>query len=45
MLILPAEENDEDLLKPKYDFSDLVGRLKWEGDVLAEQKKLRDEWD
>jgi uncharacterized protein YpuA (DUF1002 family) len=45
VLILPAEENDKDLSKVKYDFSDLVGRLKWEGDALAEQKKLRDEWD
>ncbi|MBI2729485.1 MAG: hypothetical protein HYX40_01805 [Sphingobacteriales bacterium] len=30
--------------KPKYDFSDLVGKLKWNGDAVAEQKKLRDEW-
>ena len=27
-----------------YDFSDLVGRLTWKGDALAEQKRLRDEW-
>ena len=27
-----------------YDFSDLVGRLIWKGDALAEQKRMRDEW-
>jgi len=26
------------------DFSDLVGRLKWRGDAVAEQRELRDEW-
>lgn len=31
--------------KPKYDFSDLIGKLEWNGDALAEQKKLRNEWD
>ncbi len=45
VLILPIEENIEQLQKTKYDFSDLVGKLKWKGDALAEQKKLRDEWD
>ncbi len=28
----------------KYDFSDLVGRLTWQGDALAMQRTLRDEW-
>ncbi|MDA0265550.1 MAG: hypothetical protein O2890_00440 [Cyanobacteria bacterium] len=27
-----------------YDFSDLVGRLTWQGDALATQRSLRDEW-
>lgn len=27
-----------------YDFSDLVGRLKWNGDALEEQQRLRNEW-
>ena len=45
MLILPIEENDEDLLGRKYDLSEFYGKLKWEGDALAEQKKLRDEWE
>ena len=30
--------------KQRYDFSDLVGRLEWKGDAVAEQRRLRDEW-
>ncbi|MEH2415190.1 hypothetical protein [Nostoc sp.] len=30
--------------KSNYDFSDLAGKLVWEGDALAMQKVLRDEW-
>ena len=30
--------------KPRYDFSDLAGRLKWRGDPVTEQRKMRDEW-
>jgi hypothetical protein len=29
----------------KIDFSEFFGKLEWKGDALAEQKKLRDEWD
>ena len=25
-----------------YDFSEFIGKLEWEGDALAEQKRLRD---
>ena len=28
----------------QYDFSDLSGRLQWQGNALQEQKRLRDEW-
>jgi hypothetical protein len=28
----------------QYDFTDLVGRFTWKGDVLAEQRRMRDEW-
>jgi hypothetical protein len=31
-------------LAAKYDFSDLLGRLKWNGDAVAEQRSLRNEW-
>ncbi len=27
-----------------YDFSDLVGRLTWQGDAVLMQRMLRDEW-
>jgi hypothetical protein len=27
-----------------YDFSDLSGRLQWQGNALQEQKKFRNEW-
>jgi hypothetical protein len=30
--------------KVPYDFSKISGRLKWKGDALKEQQKLRDEW-
>jgi hypothetical protein len=30
--------------QPNYDFSDLVGQLTWQGDALAGQRTLRDEW-
>lgn len=36
----PKEVSD----KPNYDFSDLAGKLEWEGDAVKEQRKLRDEW-
>lgn len=28
-----------------YDFSNVTGKLQWTGDALAEQQKLRNEWD
>lgn len=28
----------------KYDFSELSGQLKWTGNAVGEQRKLRDEW-
>ncbi|MDP8933550.1 MAG: type II toxin-antitoxin system ParD family antitoxin [Cyanobacteriota bacterium] len=30
--------------KSSYDFSDLLGRLTWQGDALTMQRNLRDEW-
>ena len=33
----------EEEKKPKYDFSDLVGKLHWQGDAVKEQRKMRDE--
>jgi putative addiction module CopG family antidote len=34
----------EEKQKPNYDFSDLVGRLTWQGDAVTMQRNLRDEW-
>lgn len=28
----------------KYDFTELAGKLSWEGDAVVAQRKLRDEW-
>jgi hypothetical protein len=45
VIILPMTESAISLKKEnKYDFSELVGKLQWQGDALTEQKKLRDEW-
>ena len=27
-----------------YDFSDLAGKLEWDGNAVFEQRRLRDEW-
>lgn len=43
VIVLPLEEEKEQ--PKKYDFSDLIGKLEWEGDAMAEQRKLRNEWD
>ena len=40
VIVVPLQE----VKKQKYDFSDFVGKIKWEGDAVAYQRKLRDEW-
>lgn len=51
VIILTADDKMEETTPPettapkKYDFSDFFGKLKWDGDALAEQRKLRDEWE
>lgn len=45
VIVLPLEEKAEEDKTKKYDFSDLVGKLQWKGDAVAEQRRLRDEWD
>ena len=32
------------LERSKYDFSDLTGRLAWQGDAVSVQRMLRNEW-
>lgn len=47
-LTVEAEQQDNihspDEARSVYDFSDLAGRLKWRGDALEEQRRIRDEW-
>ncbi len=45
VIVLPLEEIIEEQPQKKYDFSKFFGKLEWKGDALAEQRKLRDEWD
>ena len=39
------KNSEERKTKKKYDFSHLYGKLEWKGDALAEQKKIRSEWE
>lgn len=43
VIVLTVDDPNES--KGKYDLSSFFGKLEWKGDALAEQKKLRDEWD
>jgi len=43
-VFVEPETDDGDRPPRAYDLSDLVGRLTWSGDPLAEQRRLRDEW-
>jgi hypothetical protein len=43
VIVFPVEESP--VFPKKYDFSGLVGHLEWKGDYLAQQRKLRDEWE
>jgi hypothetical protein len=40
VIVLPLEDAAK-----KKDLSRFFGKLKWKGDALEVQKKLRDEWD
>ncbi|MEG4337381.1 type II toxin-antitoxin system ParD family antitoxin [Microcoleus sp. D3_18_C2] len=43
LVVLNPVSSDEKQ-KHSYDFSDLVGRLTWQGDAVTMQRNLRDEW-
>jgi hypothetical protein len=43
VVVVNPSISDTSQIKP-YDFSDLAGRLSWQGDSVAETRKLRDEW-
>jgi hypothetical protein len=42
IVLNPVSSVEQPLVK--YDFSDLVGQLAWQGDAVAMQRRLRDEW-
>ena len=44
VIVLSEEKPIQTVSKPRYDFSDLSGKLAWSGDAVAEQRALRDEW-
>ena len=44
VIVLPLDEPAEEPNK-KYDLSEFYGKMSWQGNALAEQKKLRNEWE
>ena len=44
VIVMPIDEDNKET-KKKYDFSDITGKLQWQGNALGNQKKLRDEWE
>ena len=42
VIVNPVTEKEKQ--DHNYDFSDLAGKLSWQGDAVATQRKLRDEW-
>ena len=43
-LVVVNPVSSDEKQKISYDFSDLVGRLTWQGDAATIQRNLRDEW-
>lgn len=43
-VIITFLDDIEEESQQKYRFSDLVGKLEWDGDPVAEQRAIRDEW-
>jgi hypothetical protein len=44
-LVLVIQPSTQEIPQSKhYDFSDLVGKLSWQGDAVLEQRKVRNEW-
>lgn len=42
VIVNPISEREK--AQSNYDFSDLAGKLSWQGDAVATQRSLRDEW-
>lgn len=47
ILVLPFEDIEIDIENSgeKYNFSNLAGKLTWQGNSVIEQRKCRDEWN
>ncbi|NEQ19294.1 MAG: hypothetical protein F6K28_05570 [Microcoleus sp. SIO2G3] len=44
-VVVVLNPNIPDIPQTKpYDFSDLAGRLSWQGDSITQTRMLRDEW-
>ena len=44
LVVIVNPVTDESKRQNSYDFSDLEGTLSWQGDAVATQRQLRDEW-
>ena len=44
LVVIVTPVTDESKGQNSYDFSDLEGILSWQGDAVASQRQLRDEW-
>ncbi len=46
VIVIPLKNNGEIISTPQqqYNFSDLVGKLHWDGNAVTEQRRIRDEW-
>lgn len=44
LVVILNPSTDEAEKQNYYDFSDLEGALSWQGDAVATQKQLRNEW-
>ena len=45
VIIFPVSILQENRKEKKiYDFSDVAGKMKWSGDAVLEQRRIRDEW-
>lgn len=44
ILVVVNPVSSDEKQKISYNFSDLVGRLTWQGDAVKMQRNLRDEW-
>jgi hypothetical protein len=44
VVVVLSPVTSDNTQKSNYDFSDIAGKLVWQGDALAMQRVLRDEW-